>query len=228
MHPPINTVNKANAVVFCDQRGMSLVSLMVGLLLAMIGILAGMTLYKNIVQTSIQTRNDALQDGQLASAMLTLQLELQNAGFGIVPGGTVPHVMRSGNTLYWRYAVNNATQCRGFQIQDLDNNTRRELQILKTRDGTPCNTADALNTFQWEVSSAVASFRDSDAADADLPIITLDLVNGQCFPYGMGTVAAHPVVTIIADNAAISAAKKAGSAATPNTPFRYDFCLSNI
>jgi Tfp pilus assembly protein PilW len=221
MRQPINTI------AFSCQRGMSLVSLMVGLLLAMIGILAGMTLYKNIVQTSIQTRNDALQDGQLASAMLTLQLELQNAGFGITPGGAVPHVVRSGNTLYWRYAVNNVTQCKGFQIQDLDNNTRRELQILKTRDGTTCNTTDALTTFQWELASAVASFRDSEAADVDLPVITLDLVNGQCFPYGMGTAAAHPVVTVVADNAAISAAKKVGTT-PPNTPFRYDFCLSNI
>jgi len=62
------------------QLGVSLISLMVGLLLSMIGILAGLTLYKNIVQTTVQTRSDAVQDGQIASALLTLQLELQSAG----------------------------------------------------------------------------------------------------------------------------------------------------
>lgn len=211
-----------------QQRGISLISLMVGLLLAMIGILAGMTLYKSMVQTSIQTRNDALQDGQLASAMLTLQLELQSAGYGIPTGGAAAHVQRVNNTIYWRYIVNGATQCKGFQIQDLDNNTRRELQLLKIKDGTnPCNTTDALNAFQWETASVVAEFRASIAANADIPVITLELANGQCFPYGMSTAALHPIVTIIADNAAISAAKKAGGAA-PNNPFRYDFCLSNL
>lgn len=222
MRRPINTM------IASFQRGVSLIGLMVGLLLAMIGILAGMTLYKNIVQTSIQTRNDALQDGQLASAMLTLQLELQNAGYGITPGGPVAHVLRPNDTtLYWRYSINNIVQCKGFQIQDLDNGNRRELQILKIKDGTPCNSTDALNALQWDVANVIASFRDSPAADAGLPAITLALVNGQCFPYGMGTAAAHPVVTVTADNAAISAAKKAG-VAPPNTPFRYDFCLSNI
>ncbi len=208
-------------------RGMSLISLMVGLLLAMIGILAGMTLYKNIVHTSIQTRNDTLQDGQIASAMLTLQLELQNAGFGIPPGGAVAHIVQSGTAIYWRYAQGGVTKCKGFRVQDLEENTRRELQLLKITEGSACNLTDALTSFRWDVDSVLAAFRDSEAADADLPAIAMNLANAECFPYSMGTVAPHPVVTVTADNAAISAAKKAGTA-PPNTPFVYSFCLSNI
>lgn len=212
------------------QRGVSLISLMVGLLLAMISILAGMMLYKNIVHTTVQTRSDALQDGQLASAMLSLQLELQNAGYGLVKNPANTHVAlnAASTALYWRFKVNNAFQCKGFRIHDSQDGKRRQLQLLKIGTGT-CTEVNVLGTLDWVEENTIAEFRQSVATAVNLPAITIALNSATCFPYGMGTKDTHPMVTITAENAAITAAKTADAAATgPNEPFRYDFCLPNL
>lgn len=216
------------------QIGTSLISLMVGVVLAMIGILAGLTLYENMIRTSIQTRNDVQQDGQIASSMLTLQLELQSAGYGITKDPTKEHVVKSGDSLYWRFASGAApvAQCKGFRVVTSADGASRELQLLKLKAG--CNLTAVLTSFDWGAAgadvTALARFRKSAAASSDLPVINIALSLAQpCFPYGMGSKEAHPMVTITADNAAITAAKKADPAATgPNAPFRYDFCLANL
>lgn len=216
---------------FIRQCGASLISLMVGLLLAMISILAGMMLYKNIVHTTVQTRSDALQDGQIASAMLTLQLELQSAGYGFAKGAAQPHVALSGagDAIYWRSRINNVLQCKGFRVNDTADGMLRRLQLLTLGAGV-CTEADALGTFNWVEENTLAEFRKSEATAVDLPEIDIGLdLAATCFPYGMGVKDTHPMVTIIADNAAITAAKTADATATgPNAPFRYDFCLSNL
>lgn len=213
------------------QQGTSLISLMVGLVLAMIGILAGLTLYQNMARTSVQARSDALQDGQIASSMLTLQLELQSAGYGIPKDPTKEHVVKSGDSLYWRLVIGAAEQCKGFRIVTSADGNLRELQLLKLKAG--CNQTAVLTSFDWSAAGAdvttLAQFRKSAATAVDLPVITISLASQSCFPYGMGTKETHPMVTITADNAAITAAKKADPAAAgPNTPFQYNFCLSNL
>lgn len=203
---------------------------MVGLLLAMISILAGMLLYRNVVHTTIQTRSDALQDGQIASAMLTLQLEIQSAGYGIVKDPAKSHVALSGDgrIVYWRYAAN---QCRAFRIQDSVDGNRRELQLLKMKNG--CNEIDVITTLNWADTNVdvtrLAEFRKTAAVGLELPAFTLALAPQQCFPYGMGTKENHPLLTITAENAAITAKRtENAAAAAPNAPFRYDFCLANL
>ncbi len=218
---------------FFFQKGVSLISLMVGLLLAMISILAGMVLYKNIVQSSVQARSDALQDGQIASAMLTLQLELQSAGYGIAKDPSKTHVqLVDGKTLYWRFN-DGSSKCRSFRIEDNEAGTHRKLVLLKLKTG--CDETSALTSFSWNEADKVevnplAEFRKSEATAVDLPVITIDsIAPAPCFPYGMGAKESHPQITITADNAAITAAKKVdATAAGPNAPFRYDFCLSNL
>ena len=203
---------------------------MVGLLLSMIGILAGMTLYKNLVQVSIESRTDAAQDGQLASAMLSLQLELQSAGYGIASDEAGTHlqlVAGPPQTLYWRYKEAATFVCRGFRIEDIENNTRRQLQLLML-PAASCNASGVLSSLpNWAVSSVLAEFRASAAAKASLPAIAVTTGVQECFPYGMGEAADHQLVTITADNAARRAAVDGGSA-VPNAPIVYSFCLPNL
>ncbi len=214
-----------------NQQGMTLISLMVGLLLSMIGILAAMTLYKNLVHASVEARADAAQDGQLASAMLSLQLEVQSAGYGITsdePGTHLQLVAGPPQTLYWRYrAATNATVyvCHGFRIEDSENNTRRQLQLLSL-SAASCNASADLSSLQGWTSNAVAEFRTSAAAPS-LPAITITKTIQKCFPYGMGEAADHQMVTITADNAARRAAVDS-STAMPNAPIVYNFCIPNL
>lgn len=216
------------------QQGASLISLMVGVVLAMIGILAAVNLYENMIRTSVQTRSDAAQDGQIASSMLTLQLELQSAGFGITKDPAKQHIVRSadGSSLYWRFSDASGMHCKGFRIVTSTDNTRRELQLLKLKTG--CNDTAIITTFDWTPAgtetTTLAEFRKTDAAASDIPVISIAPITTQsCFPYGMGAKADHPLVTITADNAAITAAKKLDAAAAgPNAPYRYDICLPNL
>lgn len=212
------------------QRGLSLVGLMVGLLLSMIGILAGMMLYQNMVRVSIESRTDAAQDGQLASAMLSLQLELQSAGYGIASDEAGTHlqlVAGPPQTLYWRYREAATFVCRGFRIEDIENNTRRQLQLLAL-PAASCNASGVLSSLpNWAVTSVLAEFRASVAAKASLPAIAVNAGVQECFPYGMGEAADHQLVTITADNAARRAAVDEGTA-VPNAPIVYNFCLPNL
>lgn len=216
------------------QRGMTLVSLMVGMLLSIISILAGMMLFQNMARVSIESRADAAQNGQLSSAMLALQLELQSAGYGIDPEVPGTHLQRvvegTTQTLYWRYRETNPAGliCRAFRIQDIENNTRRQLQFLAPVTAASC-TADAdLASLagNWAIASVQAEFR-TGATIGSLPLITLALAQRDCFPYGMGESATYQMVTVTADNAARRAAADAGSVA-PNAPIVYDFCLPNL
>ncbi len=225
-----------NTSVKPRQSGMSMIGLMVGLLLAMIAILAGMTLYQSIVRSSIQTRTDATQDGQLASALLSLQLELQSAGFGLTAGAN-PHIQLVGGpgdnpqTFYWRQQIGGVNICKGFRIQTDAGGTSRQLQILQPTIPASCNAVVALNSIAWSIANVVAEFRASTAADAKLPTIGMGLTNPSCAPYGLGQAAVHPQLTITADNAARRAAltpESGAVTAAPNDPFVYNFCLANL
>jgi hypothetical protein len=207
----------------------------------MIGILAGFTLYQNMVKVTLQTRTDAAQDGQMASAMLSLQLELQSAGFGIDktanPG---PHLVLAAGppqTLYWRYlndpAVPTSAVCRAFRIQDVANDdSRRELQLLSPGTPASCTLTAALSGLAggWEKTSVLAEFRKSEKALEvnSFPVITITDAVSSCFPYGLGQAGSYHMVTITADGAVRRAAIDAGDAAPAISPSVYNFCIPNI
>lgn len=65
------------------QRGATLISTMIGLLLGLFAVLSVMTLYKTQVNQTLQTRTNTSIDGQVAAALMTTQLEVQRAGFGV-------------------------------------------------------------------------------------------------------------------------------------------------
>lgn len=222
------------------ERGMSLISLMIGILISMIGVLAGIVLYQNMVKVTIQTRTDAAQDGQLASAMLSLQLDLQTAGFGIdkvaKPGPHLVLVAGPPQTLYWRFQndINNpdSAVCRGFRIQDevTAEGEFRKLQLLSPATPASC-TLDAVLTGLgggWAVDNVLAEFRKSAAGATGFPVITLALGMSNCFPYGLGEAGNYRMVTITADGAVRRAAIDAGVAAPAVAPSIYNFCIPNI
>lgn len=225
-----------------DQAGMSLISLMIGILISMIGILAGFLLYQNMVKVTLQTRADATQDGQLASAMLSLQLQLQSAGFGIDkaanPGPHLALVSGPPQALYWRYlndpANSNSAVCAGFRVEDVvvDGSIKRQLQLLSPETPASCTLVATLNGLPggWKATSILAQFRKSEEALAitSFPVVTITQDISQCFPYGLGQAANYRTVTISVDGAARRAAIDAGNATPAIAPSVYSFCLPNI
>lgn len=228
---------RLNSKIFRRSAGMSLVSLMIGMLISMLGVLAGFMLYQNMVKVTLQSRADAAQDGQLASAMLSLQLDLQAAGFGIdLAANPGPHLIVTNGapqTIYWRYLETSATpdvpKCKAFQV--IDSNDVRKLELLEPKTAASCTLDAALATLGggWKVSSTLAEFKKAEATQVDsLPEVVITLTTTKCFPYGLGTADNYKTVTISVDGAARRAAIDNGNAAPAIAPSIYSFCIPNI
>lgn len=65
------------------QRGVSLISLMVGLIISLIVVLGMLAVYKTTIHIAVTSGQDAKHDGELASGLLAAQMQLQGAGFQI-------------------------------------------------------------------------------------------------------------------------------------------------
>lgn len=64
-------------------RGVTLISLMVGLLISMVVVVSALMLYQNLVRAAGSSRVGATGDAQRSAALLSAGLVLQDAGFGI-------------------------------------------------------------------------------------------------------------------------------------------------
>ncbi|MGE6333488.1 PilW family protein [Stenotrophomonas sp. NPDC077659] len=105
------------------QRGQSLVGVMVGLVISLLSIAAMLVMYKNMIESSGNAARAAQRDGQVASALLSAQIDLQQAGFGIAadePLATRLAISDEGRQVVWRFkpALGQADQCAGLRLVD--------------------------------------------------------------------------------------------------------------
>lgn len=196
------------------QAGMSLVGLMIGMLLSTLGLLAATNMYHSMVEVAIDTKIDAQHDGQLASAMLTVQLELQNAGFGIESAATADHLqVTDTNILDWRsQLVAGVYTCRRLiYIND----------SLLLQDGSNCGAGPNFAGVNWSTLATLAVFNSANTSGA--PEISFEANTEECYPFGRTTSAVQRGrVTILAESAASRATN--GNIALSE----YKFCLPNL
>jgi hypothetical protein len=108
-----------------SQTGISLIGMMIGLLISLLAILGLLAIYKLVIDVSANSVGTSRRDGQLAAALLNAQVELQQAGYGIVPNPapadttllsiTAPS---SGATqVVWRFRPDLSTDtCAGLRL----------------------------------------------------------------------------------------------------------------
>lgn len=107
-----------------QQAGQSLISMLVGLVISLITIAAMMTLYKTMVEVSANASRSALRDGQVSAALLSAQIELQGAGFGVPAADSLNsklYVRDAGKELVWRYKAELTAAgyvCSGLRLVD--------------------------------------------------------------------------------------------------------------
>lgn len=130
------------------QRGITLISLMIGTVFSMLTILAMLALYKNLIQVSVEAIQDANHDGGLASAMLTAQLELQSAGFGMSEDFdqiVFLHKTASTNAILWYYKpsplTTNQKQCVGLIERQHPADDKKQFRTLTLLKQPNCNLA---------------------------------------------------------------------------------------
>ena len=191
----------------CTQKGSTIVSLMVGLVISMLCLIALLTLFKAIVTTNAQ------QDTQLFNGLTLAQMLAQNAGFGfssgtnvLIPSSTLALdnniSVESQKAVLWRYYttinIPNTLTCQG--IASVLNNNQTKLILLKANS---CAQTSNLDSLTWTVDRVLAVLPSAST-------ISFNLTTQTCTPYGIGTAASHSKLTI-----------------TANT-FSFPVCLSNI
>lgn len=78
------------------QLGLSLISTLVGLFLALLSSVTVLSLFKSVTRNSVSEKNNATQDSLVSSVFMSAQLDIQKAGFGIEASGTANNC--SGST----------------------------------------------------------------------------------------------------------------------------------
>lgn len=105
------------------QRGQTLISMMVGLIISLLTIAAMLVLYKTMIEVAGNASRAALRDGQVSSALLAAQVELQEAGFGIAGSEALDSrfaISTDGKQVTWRFKneIGEPDQCAGLRLVD--------------------------------------------------------------------------------------------------------------
>lgn len=219
------------------QRGMTLISLLIGLFISLMCILASLTVYKNLIFVAADTKVDAMHDGQLAAAMLTVQKEVMTAGFGIADADNSHLVRRTvaadgstpgSNELLWRYMEEDGTfVCRGikesYYKRDNSDIDFRQLAMREVQNG--CTENASLTGLQWSDVDILGKWRLVGALATYITtndnLLSFTISEQTCSPYGTTELQDHYSVQISAP----SSAQLNGAASATATS--YDFCLPN-
>lgn len=226
------------------QGGASLVALMVGMVIALIASISGLALYKTAVQQTSGPQGmvaDSRIDGQLASGLLSAQMLLQEAGFGLSKPNAAEHLLllrdarldgarlegrpvvlgnaaSPGNALLWasnpELSADPARQvCQGLYADPVS----RALVLLRVQ-GNCQPLATRWQQLEWQRRSLVAAELLADPVALDVRR------NAGCWPYGA-------LPQAMTGRPAPSAAVEVGLAyvgSVAGSRNRYTSCLSNL
>ena len=219
-----------------SQRGITIISLLVGLVISMLCILASLSLYKNLIFVAAESKVDAMHDGQVSSALLTLQKEVSSAGYGIDGADAddikVRRVAASAPNpgtieLLWRYTSGGVTVCRGVmetaETRVAGGTSYRTLNIRtatagcdQTVDLTTLNWTTVTTIGQWPVIGGLATHITNNQT-----LFNFVVSEQVCSPYGAGDQSTHLNVFV---STPTSAKLNGGNTVAATT---YNYCLPN-
>ncbi|CAD5108308.1 hypothetical protein [Zestomonas carbonaria] len=208
------------------QQGVTLISMMVGLLISLLVILVMMTSFRTLISISAEASRGAFQDGELATALTALQMDIQGAGYGL--DATVsPALVKSPislpehgseEALLWRFKDGGALTCAGVvERADTDPDSSQPMRVVSRLLANDCSETAGLASFEWVLGEDLLRFKNQTARQLR---ITLD--EEACSPFGaLGESENHPIVILSAP----SSTQHAGASAAPVS---YSICLLNI
>ena len=152
-----------------QQRGVSLISLMIGLVISMLGILAMLAVYKTTVKQAAFAGQGATTDGQRMAALFSAQTLLQEAGYGVDKaaygtdlvvisaatlnggslGGTAQTALpATGTAVVWGSKTATTYMCQGLYATATGGFVRLP--------AVACTAATEWNTLKWSPVDLVA------------------------------------------------------------------------
>lgn len=209
------------------QHGMTLVSLMIGTVLSMLTILAMLALYKNLIQVAVEATQDASHDGGLASALLTAQMELAGAGFGLKENAdTLVHLPSSAAVL-WRHMDLDTlqTSCSGLLLRKHPTTKEREYRTLTLLHKPVCNATLSTLSIAGSDAALKLSWGDEPGTITNLAVLDPDTEltfeedsSVSCSNYGTDLgVGQHRIIINASNSSSVNALKTT-----------YTVCLANI
>lgn len=216
------------------QAGVTLISLLIGLVIAMLCMIAVLTTYRTVAKTGAESRVASSHDTQLQMGLTNAQMLLQSASFGL-EGNThfnanaTIRVQSDGKTqsikaIVWRYQDDNEVVCQGLADLEHPNHKQRQFALLKgTTDGSHCDTTQNLSNLTWTVQSSLANLQDYSLDQSNPVQITWLQSSAPCTPYGSGKIdesTAHAVITL--------SAKTSTQHSANLSPVNVAVCLLNI
>ncbi|HMW49042.1 MAG TPA: hypothetical protein PKC70_12155 [Cellvibrionaceae bacterium] len=189
------------------QRGATMISLLVGMVVSMLAILASLSMFHNLVRTSTEAKADARMEGDISLGVLRLDQELLAAGFNVdrAPGAGRNQDFALANNLVgntptsrvvWRLNDGGNWVCRRavstFNIPQL----QYTLELFEANAGLclpgPAALPDLNDDTKWTRSEQLVSIR-LQALDAGTPVtltrplieFSSDAFNDRaCMPFG--------------------------------------------
>jgi hypothetical protein len=222
------------------QRGMSLISTMVGLVLSMIAAIALMYAYRGIAMSAGTSLQATWKQDQSAAGSLQFMMTVEQAGWGdgptaTPPGGrsntdivllsaatlsgstlagttaTISSSPQTGNALIWDSQISGAMQCSALLLPPSNASNGGAIVLLGPQ---ACANAAAWASTTWSAQGTVAKAGTFGSA-------TFSVQTSSCWPFGGGP-GAQPAVQVTLNNAGESSVSGV-SGAPANS-----ICLVNI
>lgn len=188
---------------------------MVGLFISMLCILATFTLFKTVGIVTREGQLDNLYDGQLASAMLMSQLQIQNAGYGIdnADASDIVKIETAKTTdddhitkLVWRYKHGGTVYCEGIEEKTvtitLNGENFEYRQLASVNATSDCTEAANLADLTFNQVNVLARWQKLGALntylEANDKLFTFELTAEDCSPFGTAAMASHLTINITA------------------------------
>lgn len=187
------------------QSGTTLISLLIGLLIAMLCIIAVLSSYRTIVKTGVESRVAATHDTQLQTGLTTAQMFLQNAGFGLEGSRNllttnIQVETKNISAVLWRYHDGTKVICQG--LADIESSDDKKRRFILLESNSPCNDTLDLDKFNWKIQSTLANLEDYSTDTLNPKQITFkETLSTTCTPFGAGDSdndSKHPLITITA------------------------------
>ena len=202
------------------QRGITLISLMTGLVISMVLVLATLMLFQRMVRASTAARMDAQADAQRSAAFLSAGIAAQEAGYGIdaaqagthlvvledakldgstlsgtsVSQGRTPNIVdHNGYAVVWAEKATGATgdpRCSALLAPSLSDKGG-----LRKLGPVPCADAAAFSALAWTALPL---------SDAPAAPVTITWRAAACTPFGIAAGTGAPEKVLLTLTAANS------------------------
>lgn len=175
------------------QHGLSIIELMVGMVIALVAVVASMSIYKSTAKNTAESRLGANMDGQIAAGLLAADRFLQGAGFGYATGSNLYGVQlqafqnsstvalgTAGNALVWMV---DAAHCQALVASG------KNLTFYGGGSGYSCTspTLPAGSVAGQPLITAPTAVPASSPNMGNTTITVSTVVN--CVPFGVSSVA---------------------------------------